>query len=213
MEPILVNKLKSKSDVPSCGWVFDEPRTEHVLRAFDFHGLVNVVMDHRRTNGLPVGTIEDTIIEIEEQLCSKIDPKRCRLKTITPTAAKPTGRDVSWADVRNFLRVAANWIRKGLKPVEQAEAERRAFLCADCPFNVESSGCAGCKAREMAADLSLATKGLATSLDSKLKACAVCGCENRAQVHYPLDVLAEGVTADMQFPKWCWKRKTAAPAS
>lgn len=210
-EPTSVRALKNRSLVPPQGWVFVEPTTTHKLSAPTYDNLVSLVMDHRKANGVAIGTIDSVHIEIEEQLCANMNPARCRNKMLVPSAGQPTGRAVTLTDVMNFLRVAASWVGKGFKPVEPEEAERRARICEGCEFNVESAGCAGCKAREFAANLATATQGLRTSRDPQLKACAVCGCENKAQVHYPLDVLAQGVTPDMTFPVWCWKRKTAAP--
>jgi len=206
-----VRVLKNRSLVPPQGWVFVEPTTKHNLSAPAYDNLVSLVMDHRKANDVPIGTVESVRIEIEEQLCANMDPTRCRNKMLIPSAGQPTGRAVTLTDVANFLRVAVDWVAKGFRPVGAEEAERRALICEGCDFNVESSGCVGCKAREFAANLATATQGLTTSRDPRLKACAVCGCENKAQVHYPLDVLAKGVTPEMQFPVWCWKRKTAAP--
>jgi hypothetical protein len=113
-------------------------------------------------------------------------------------------RTLSWKDISNFLRVLAEWATGQREFVDAQVATERAETCTTCPYNIQVAGCSGC--HDIAAQLTGLVNGKETGLESKLRGCAVCACDNRAQVWFPLEVLAKGVSEDMQFPEWCWKK-------
>lgn len=109
-------------------------------------------------------------------------------------------------DVVNFLKVLKHWVFHNPALVEPEEADRRAAICATCPYNVDAVGCFGCA--NVAGMIFDVVKDRSTPHDGQLKNCQVCGCVNRAQVWVPKETLDKGVTAEMRedFPAHCWKK-------
>lgn len=117
-------------------------------------------------------------------------------------------------DVWRFLRAMKAWLLAGGGLDSQVEATRRANICSSCPHNIDLAGCSWCSG-VLSAALDLLA-GRTTPLDDQLKHCDVCGCNNRAAVHFPLST----VDTRLEYPSWCWKREaigtppdTASPVS
>lgn len=120
-------------------------------------------------------------------------------------AAPPVPRRIDADDIKRFLAVLRSWHAGRGDFVSPEVAESRASICAACPFNVKIEGCYGCNSI-----VPLVTKlvgGRRTKHDGKLFGCTVCGCENSSQVHFPLEVLHQGITEEMRFPEACWKKR------
>jgi hypothetical protein len=113
---------------------------------------------------------------------------------------------VKLADALNFLKSMAYWVTHGTGFVEQEEADRRARICVDCPFNQPIVGCTPCS--KFVERIAAVVGDRATPYDVGLKGCAVCGCSG-AQVWFPLEALQKGMTPELngKFPSFCWKRK------
>lgn len=112
-------------------------------------------------------------------------------------------RIVGLADILRFLSTAKDWILSR-NCVPQAEADRRAEICAMCPLNTEAiTGCSGCT--NYAAELFAAIGDKRTPAHAVLKSCEVCGCENKVQVWAPLEVLSAH-SGGLDYPEWCWKK-------
>ena len=189
---------------PMPTWVYTQPETGYVVKSIVYNDLLNRVRLHRLANGIPCNPgWEQTF---EDELCKqmKLSDRWC----VSQNGSRPRKPGVNFADVTNFLGVLAAWMPTR-KWVDQAEAERRAEICAACPHNVEVAGCSVCS--NIVGKITGFLGNRATSKDAKLKGCNVCGCSNRAQVHVPLEVLQKGVTPEMEFPAECWKREAYSP--
>jgi hypothetical protein len=174
------------------------------MTGITFPALVKKVSQHRTNqNYLMVGEGFNTLgDEIEAQICARMSPidqvANC------DSALRPVTQ-IHWTQVITFLQTLVAWFKTGFALVPQEEAERRAAICAKCPYNVGLSGCGGCKTAVSVMRASLLKAS--TSQDAGLQACGVCGCDNPTQVHVPLDVLRAG-KADLPYPaSWCWKAK------
>jgi hypothetical protein len=111
---------------------------------------------------------------------------------------------VSFSAIVRWVRAMYEFATKrGFQLVSQGEAERRAKICAACPYQVETSGCWGCKG--IAGLLPAIAGARTTAYDPQLKACGVCGCYNAVSVHLPVSHEDE---ADLVFPDHCWKKPT-----
>jgi hypothetical protein len=174
------------------------------MAAITFGSLLSKVSTHRVNMGYPAVSEGYVSLadEVEDFICNAMSPQdqigNCQT-TIRPMTS------IHWRMAWNFLKTMGSWLITGFTIVPQAEAERRATICANCPYNVGLSGCGACRNT-----LSILRKELiqaSTSQDDKLLACGVCGCDNTAQVHVPLDVLRKG-TGHLDYPVgWCWKSK------
>ena len=123
-------------------------------------------------------------------------------------------RRLSLTSVLSFLNMMKAWAQSTLSGksafVTQAEAERRASICADCPMNATLQfSCGAC----MGAVITLLSSILGnrkTERDNELGACLVCSCSLKAAVHVPIDVQREGlneeIKQDFEKIKHCWKK-------
>jgi hypothetical protein len=196
-----MKRLLTKMQIPHGGWWFGKHREN------TFDELVSVVTKYRQSNGIPIGNIQ---AEIEEEICKRF-PRGCR-------ESKPAPLNTSMAT--KFIQLMYRFKAKGSKLVDPTEAERRAAICAICPENKPedearaATKCTTCakKLLERGASLGVSMvrsqilKGKVTSKESELKACAVCGCDNRLSVWIPMDVLKVSETDKIQFPNACWKK-------
>ena len=195
-------ELRDRSLVPGNQWSAYVSETDTTFHAPSRHQLIPKVAAHLRGNGLAPMITPDS--DIEHYICLSMGEahraRRCvfcpELRTTSP-ARVATGL----SDVVAFLDFA---LKNGFAQVPQEEAERRAQICAMCPMNVPVSGCTACGITRLLVDKASAVlAGRTTSLDSKLHACAACGCQLKAKVHLDIKTPYRGDN----FPAYCWQRK------
>jgi hypothetical protein len=150
----------------------------------------DAVVKHRAAMGLPFN--ED---DFQDELCRQNLAIDC-----VGRKADPSTRWLTLADIKRFMSSLTSWDGSF---VDQAEAERRAQICAGCPMNVVVSGCKGCGGILKWAKEKLG--GKSTSKDGALESCRVCGCFNSVSVWIPLE--AQNVEG-LEFPDHCWKKAT-----
>jgi hypothetical protein len=197
--------ISSKSADPPGSWRWKVPKTGYVVSAGNWTDFLHRAKMYCLANAIPMG--EDFEERVQGEMCEQNNwgPYTCEYVEAGPP--KPQ-RSLNANDLRNFLAVLSGWL--GTRElVPQEEAERRSAICAACPRNVAVAGCYGCQG--IVSIISQVVGRRNTEHDNKLQGCSVCGCENRAQVHVPLDVLAKGVTPEMKFPEWCWKANCLNP--
>jgi hypothetical protein len=193
--------LKSLNITPPGEFRFRDPDSGFEMKEGTFYELTRTVAIHRRNNNFrPLAEAE-----IEDAVCQSLSPG-AQAEYCAEGARIPTF--VPWTDVLNFLKTAGAWLAGGLSTVEPIEAERRAGICAGCPYNRGLSG--GCAACSNAVN-SLRSEVLhkSTSLDGKLEACAICHCDNKMTVHVPLQTL-ETVPHDFGIASWCWRNPASS---
>lgn len=192
--------LSNLLHVPPGGWKYTQEDSGLELRGGDYYDLRENVRKHRQLNSFTAGPDLDN--EIQTQICTKLAPSA---RAVFCRPCQPLAREhsVDLEDVRHFLQVAVEWMKKR-EFVSQQEADTRAEVCASCPKNIAIEGCRTCRG------LIKHTLNLVghrrTPFDEQLGACEVCGCSNQAQIHLPLEALKKGITKKMKFPDWCWKR-------
>lgn len=113
-------------------------------------------------------------------------------------------RQITAADVKRFFSTVSAWIASGGSLVDPETSELRSSVCASCPQNVRVRGCMGCSG--VVPKLLKLLKGASTTHDHQLQGCNVCGCQLKAKVHLPSDVMVDGTEAQ-DFPEHCWIRK------
>lgn len=108
-------------------------------------------------------------------------------------------RQLTHADVKRFLQTVVKWSAGGGNIVDSVESNRRAAICAACPQNVAVRGCMGCST--VLPKLMALIKNATTEYDEDLQGCNVCGCQLKAKVHLPEEVMVSGSN---EFPDHCW---------
>lgn len=199
--------LTRKSTVPPGGYRFHIEATNSWVTSGSLDGVVEAAIVHLQTNNLPVpSNLHDLV---EDRICQQIPAEsRDQVCGYVPGPENPPvmiQRVMTWSDLANFMAVLKSWATQGGGLVGGDEAKRRAEVCASCPYNIRVGGCPAC--HNIATKLTELVGANQTGLEHKLQGCGVCGCANNAQVWFPLDVLSKGVTPDMEFPEWCWKKK------
>lgn len=187
-------------------WQWPVKETGQTIKANNWAMLQDRVRQHLDANGHQDVVIDpDALMDHAARIASQISPGCC----FEHEDMKPQNRRLALGDVIRFSRTMLLNLAKGLKRVEQAEADRRGAICANCIHNVTPGGCGGCAGSGVAA----ATIGLLvgerkTAADAKLQSCQFCGCFNKAQVWFPLEDLQGGMTKTLraELPDHCWKK-------
>lgn len=203
--------IREFESVPD-GFRFTHPETGHTDRHIHKEVWLKMIADHRRRMNLP--PIDPAICE--DQCCRLLPPGFC----VYEDGSNPSryintriGIDeiVNGTNVLIELAKRATLSVIGFKQsplVDQSLAESRAKTCAACYANIYAEGCSPCR---NAMELVVSLKGdKKTSADMYIenKACGVCKCSTQAQVWLRADILAKGVTPDMDelWPAHCWKK-------
>lgn len=195
---------------PGHKYSYIDPDTKLLIEAPSWPTLVVEVEKHRTANGLPITADMEELIE----------DNACRRLVERGFLNQCVNREHEWIPyvpklklrVRDVIRgtlTIGNFILKGRPLVSQDEAESRAAVCADCSFNVPHDDCQPCDSAKVEEAMKRLIKNKKTASDSRLRACYWCGCFNKAQVWFPLDViepfLSDGTRA--QLPDHCWKKQ------
>lgn len=190
---------KNKNAIPLGGFRFFQPETETLITAPHWNALVNSVRQHREANELPIDPGLEH--EIEMFMCSEL-PDGCREVPDPPKAQITIGGAIT------FTKILAEVFLRGNPRVDLDEANRRAAICAKCPDNVEATGCKPCHSRNIKKLVERLSGTETTKHDKMLQSCRHCGCFNRVQVWFPLDVLQKNQREAVRgaLPDKCWKK-------
>tara|TARA_R100000808_G_scaffold15629_1_gene35981 strand:- start:8348 stop:8947 length:600 start_codon:yes stop_codon:yes gene_type:complete len=199
-----MQKWTTKNITPPDGWRYLVPDTKVLVKGNHFGHLLAKVEEHMSANGIPVPlNLEEYV---ENYMCG-LFPDKCvevEVKTQPDKAKKMTV-----GDVLRFTAMIGADMMNGRKRVANEEANRRANVCASCPDNIDPDGCTGCNRGKMEKLVDALTGSIATPDDSRLKSCRHCGCINRAQVWFPLEILQKFTTKEVNqaLPSNCWKKQ------
>jgi len=190
--------LIKQSVCPPNGFRYVFPGDGYAVVAFTYNDWVENARAHLRVNGLEVPA--DLAAVMEDQLCQTLEPGWCMYDD--PMRPR-VNTDLNWDDVKVGLVTFGKWLAVGCATVEQAEAERRASICARCYMNVAIGGCSACQ--KVVSEVVGKRK---TKLDGVLRACAVCRCVLRAKVWFPQNALAsQNEKGQSLYPGHCWLKK------
>lgn len=137
--------------------------------------------------------------EIEEYFCSRL-PSWCSRPTDPNIKIKDS---FSKQDFHGFLKAVEGTIREN--PIPEEEANRRANICAACPYNSQHSFCGTCSG--LGSLIFKIIEGRKLKQEGKMHSCQVCGCSLKAKVWVPDQVLrqTDAVKATGgDYPPWCW---------
>jgi len=190
MNPPIKMRLKSRGIIPyGGGFAVLDPLTGNRINAVTWDHLMSKVREQRRANGAPIGLeLED---EVEQWACVAHPDE---VEVVDPRL--PVRRSLGLDDVIRGTKVLAAFKLAGSPLVAQAEADRRAAICARCPMNVGwSQSCSVCGKVEAA--VQAVVGNVRTAHDQQLFACSICGCSLKAAVHLPNAILNSANNAEM----------------
>jgi len=194
-----MQRLANKSRTPSGGWRYFDEDTGTLVTGAHWGHLVQSVYNHRTANELPCDP--SLVDDIESYMCAECSDS---CESVSPPATAYIGI----ADVITLTRTLAESFLKGNPRVDTLEANRRAKICSGCAANVEAGGCRPCHSKSMEAILLKFSGPKKTDSDQNLKSCLHCGCFNKVQVWFPLDILQKNQRAKVKkaLPDNCWKK-------
>jgi hypothetical protein len=217
-------RIKDLSKVPKRGWrALQEDGA--VIKGASFKSLIHVVEQYRTANALPVPPNLRRLVE--EQICRAMEQdgegEECgRCAFLSENDFDNPSELRQWAhgprSLVNFGKAVAVVVGEMAtgKPVcvSREEAERRAGVCAQCPFNINIGNCWGCG--ELGRIFRSIQGGLSTSKDARLQSCDRCGCALKTKVWITDDALSkvegeQGIGV-AEFPEWCWRSAIQKPS-
>jgi len=180
------------------GYFHAVQETRCVFVDYSWGEVLKAVKAHLTGNGLPVPA--DLNLQMMDHWCEI---------TSSPLCAE---EDLLMDERRSFMDMSAQFLRAMQDvahngTVDQAEAERRASICATCDFNKEAqfSQCFGCSAQTAAAKIAKMVLGKSTTKDSLLKYCRVCHCKLDLKV-WPHKDSMDTPNLRAKWPSFCWMK-------
>lgn len=199
--------LINRSITPPGGYRYFVESTRYSVTAPSLELLVKWVRKHLVENELPVPPDPVLELAIQAQMCRMSPPGVCR---DAEGVAKMTGRSLTLDQVIKGTNTLADWfLNYSAQKVAQGEADERSRVCASCFANVKPDGCTNCASAWMRAAVDKIVGGNPTAHDGELKACYFCGCQLRALVWMPMELLQKHTTTEenTELPDHCWKKK------
>jgi hypothetical protein len=178
----------------------------------NFHACHDRVKTFLRSNSLPVPS--DLAAQIEIQICARLGDNLEWCSNGTPASteqinAARKGWPVTFADFKAFTATVMDWILHGKERASDETISVRAAVCANCPFNLHPPGCTSCNIGSLRTILSPILAGHSHPMDGVLHGCSICGCDLRAKVRVPQDILLRHMQKDKleKLPAHCWLKK------
>lgn len=193
-------KPTDKYTTPPNGWRYLQRESGKLIRGTSFTNLLASVREHRMANGYPMQM--DMEQEVEAGVCEQT-PDIC-----VEVEADMVPVKLTIANVMAFTMTLGESILKGSPRVDSTEANRRAAICSGCTDNVNPEGCGACNSKKINSIIEKLTRSKPTTHDDKLGACRYCGCMNKAQAWFPLDILQNHIKPEIReaLPAHCWKK-------
>lgn len=197
--------VRNHTTTPPGGWYFKTdtgiqlpPPGQGIPGTYAYSDLEAMVVAWYKANGRPVPP--DISAQIEHQMCARLPPEFCADSAGRPMALHPwSGLRQTISQIADGTTTLLSWLASGFEFVPQAEAERRAAICAVCPYNGPAVGCLGCSGSAMQG-VRVALRQLVgarkTAMDGRLQACYICGCELRVKVWPPLPLLQKRMSPE-----------------
>lgn len=191
--------------VPPAGLFTARDDDGNVIEGMTRDELITKLTDWRVANKRPVGDPEK---DVDKQLTGQVGysspiPVSSIKDTPKPATMRLIDRVNGW--VQNRIR------NKAVQFVNQAEALKRAAICAQCPQNKNwQSSCATCNAeskRVIARDIVILSQNKQTPLHNRLEACNVTGQANKAAVFLTEESLRHRTNYMDKLPSFCWLKK------
>ena len=174
-------------------YVFKDPDTEREFIALSKNSLMDRITVYRAQNNLE--PIEQLSFVLENYWCSLPE----NYGKCVPVGTLQRGL---LGYVKGGIALLKNIIYSSY--VTQEEAEKRAAICVQCPYNIFPDKDGFIKWADEIAYHSIG--GRKTSLDDKLGNCEICTCVNKAKVHLGGEIV-NSAEINNKFPDFCWQKK------
>lgn len=218
-------RVKREDEAPPTGWHCFVAETGQRFEGLIFSALCKVVADHLASRGLDAaGAAQMVHVTTAKVLVAKghsalVEMPSRPVETVPRTVAQyASGAKAAmlkwWAESPLKGLLNGRFERGESVFVDQAEADRRALVCATCPKNVIPTGKGWLRAWSDDKMLEC-VMDQRTAYHDQLGVCGACSCELRAAVWWPADIL-RAVTPKKDIPKFppaadCWKREILQP--
>ena len=198
-----MQQLRNEHDGIPGGFRYTQPESGVTLVAGSIDSLMARVADHRRANNYPIGP------EFKQQLVDEVcenSPSAC---VDVPAAQVVRNKRLTIWDALKFTGLMINDLLQGRPMETKGEATRRAGICSQCPDNVQPEGCRAGTDKKVQKLVETLAGAESTPYNEQLKSCKHCGCLNRAQVWFPLDILKSNMNQEQvdALPDNCWKKQ------
>jgi hypothetical protein len=189
---------KTKNRVPAGGWRYFQKETDTMITGPHWSGLIANVRAHRTANQIPIDP--SFVQEVEDYMCAQFED------VCVEVPDKKVSIGIS--EVMRFTAILAESVLRGSPRESGAEATRRAKICAGCSDNIRPDGCKGCSAGNVEKLVSKLTNTSSTVHDGALESCQHCGCLNKVQIWFPLNILRRHTSQAVldALPSHCWKK-------
>jgi hypothetical protein len=196
-------RLLDEHTGPRGGWTYRIPEDGSTINSGSVPQLVRDTLRYYQANRLPIPTALDDVILT--YICETY--WQCTQNGVPNAVARGTRPSLGLQEVIRFSQTLFGAFIGGTK-VTQAEADRRASICASCPANVHPEGCTGCNSSALKAGIALVSRAGKTKYDPQLFSCRFCGCFINSVVWFPLDVLQKNTptSENRDLPAHCWKK-------
>ena len=179
---------------PMGGWniTYEHGGQEWVLMGRPYQ-IVQQIASIQQKNEVYEG--DEKIWEFCNNIWCERDPKRCVKGKMPVMSQNPAV---------TFGHALLSLVKNGMKPVEQELALRRAKICATTckgKLNLKLTKCNSCL-QGVARITKMLIGTRSTIYDKQLNQCAVCKCDLKQKIHYPLNEGDKNV-----YPDYCWVTK------
>jgi hypothetical protein len=205
---VIKQRLIIKDQVVPGRFRFTVPETGYRIDGeLSMIGLLSRVKKHYEANNIALPNGWEA--SVEDQICRQLPEGWCEYSDGNPSkgARSLLSAENIIKGITSLATMAKEAVSGGDVFVDQAEANRRAEICARCYQNMTTNFCAGCSAMQQITSMVSKVRGERTTpLDSKLYTCGVCGCRNEAIVHVNKKILLSGEKTETtnSRPDWCW---------
>lgn len=207
-------RLPNLDTTPPNGWRYAVPETGKTIGPFASWAQLKIYLtEHYRSTGyeMPVDIftkVHDWICEREQEYCGgeptvmdKFDRLVAAVKGLNHTFH---------AAHRCLVTLVSNRGGGSEKPTME-KAEARARTCVACEKNAEIAGCTGCNMKSLNGLIERLAGAKKTEVDSQLKFCTVCHCNNRAKIWTKHEAIWKHMRPGEKekLPETCWLKTEA----
>lgn len=185
-----------------------------VSEFYAYNDLEEEVVKRYRANGKEVPS--DLRQRIIDQMCQQLPDNWCQCGDRTQYSMWFRNAVHEFARVFQGTATLVDWFVAGNREkVSPDVAEYRADRCSTCVFNQPPQGCTTCNQKSLRSKVNEIVGGSATKYDLALNACAICGCELKAKIWLPKEILLRHMSEQQiaQLPpahngfKGCWLKE------
>jgi len=172
--------LPNTTNVPPGGWFYTVPETGARFTGANYPHLESQIIGHYHVAGVEAPSRDGLFQRVQEGICAE-HPDYCGAAVTVNPSSGNAGQHVYQMALQCLRTLIAHLAGSGER-VTQEHAERRAGVCVTCPQNQILEGCSRCNMNTITVIVSKIVGAKKTSVDDRLRSCAVCHCTLRAKI-------------------------------